>query len=174
MRTGATYLQERNETIICLLADTGLRVSELAQLDWELLNLETEPAELYLPSEIQKGEPGASYLDLARDTARQLRRYQRDIWKDSPAVFPSRQSERITARSVRNVVKSAAIEAEVRPHLIGGGKGDPSDVSPHTFRHSIAFRLVRREDKRLVDVKMRLRHAKLETTDEIYGHLRRR
>jgi integrase/recombinase XerC len=42
------YLQGRNETIIALLADTGLRVSELVALDWEYLD--AEPGELYLPS----------------------------------------------------------------------------------------------------------------------------
>lgn len=174
MRNGATYLQDRNETIISTLADTGLRVSELVALNWNYLDLDAEPAELMLPSEIQKGDPGAAYLDLGRDAARQLRRYQRSVWKDSPAVFPSRQSERMTDRSVRNVVKNAAAAAEVRPHLISGGRGEPADVSPHTFRHSIAFRMVRREGKRLEDVMLRLRHANLKTTDQVYGHLRRR
>ncbi len=31
--TFTTYLQDRNETLIVLLADTGLRVSELVALD---------------------------------------------------------------------------------------------------------------------------------------------
>ena len=47
----APYLQDRNETLIVLLADTGLRVSELVALDWEYLDLDAEPGELYLPSE---------------------------------------------------------------------------------------------------------------------------
>lgn len=54
--TFATYLQDRNETLIVLLADTGLRVSELVALNWEYLDLDAEPGELYLPSEIQKGK----------------------------------------------------------------------------------------------------------------------
>ena len=44
------------------------------------------------------------------------------------------------------------------PYVAGAGRSDPSDVSPHTFRHSIAFRMIRREDKRLEDVMLRLRH----------------
>ncbi len=35
-----------------------------------------------------------------------------------------------------------------------------------------AFRLIRREDKRLKDVLLRLRHSSLQTIDQIYGHLR--
>ena len=171
--SSATYLQDRNETIIVLLADTGLRVSELVALNWDYLDLDAATAELYLPSEIQKGNPGASYLDLAGETRRQLRRYQNRVWKESEALFPSRQSDRMTDRSVRNVVTRAAAAAGVRPYRIEGGRGEPNEVSPHTFRHSIAFRLIRREDKRLEDVMLRLRHASLQTTDEVYGHFRR-
>lgn len=61
-----TYLQGRNETIITLLADTGLRVSELVALDWDHLDLDADPAELYLPGGIQKGTKRDAYLDLER------------------------------------------------------------------------------------------------------------
>lgn len=117
---------------------------------------------------------GASYLDLDDETRRQLRRYRNRVWKESDALFPSRQSDRMTDRSVRNVVTKAAELANVRLYRIDGGRGDSSEVSPHTFRHSIAFRMIRREDKRLEDVRLRLRHANLQTTDEVYGHFRRR
>ena len=76
--------------------------------------------------------------------------------------------------SVRRLVKTAAEVANVRPYVAGAGRGDPSEASPHTFRHSIAFRMIRREDKRLEDVMLRLRHSSIQTTDQIYGHLRRR
>lgn len=170
----ATYLQDRNETIVVVLADTGLRVSELVALDWDYLDLDAVPGELYLPSEIQKGNPGASYLDLSDETRRQLRRYRNRVWKESTALFPSREADRMTERSVRNVITRVAEEAGICPHRIEGGRGEPSEISPHTFRHSIAFRMIRREDKRLEDVMLRLRHANLQTTDEVYGHFRRR
>jgi integrase/recombinase XerC len=169
-----TYLQGRNETIITLLADTGLRVSELVALDWDHIGLDADPAELYLPGGIQKGAKRDAYLDLEDETARQLRRYRNGVWKTTDAVFPSRQSDRISTTSVRRMVKKAAEAAAVRPYVAGAGRGDPSDVSPHTFRHSIAFRLIRRENKRFEDVMLRLRHSSIQTTDQIYGHLRRR
>ena len=168
------YLQGRNETIITILADTGLRVSELVALDWDHLDLDTDPAELYLPGGIQKGTKCDAYLDLAPETVRQLHRYRNSAWKTTDAVFPSRQSNRMSKTSVRRMVKKVAEVANVRPYVAGAGRGDPSDVSPHTFRHSIAFRLIRREDKRLEDVMLRLRHSSIQTTDQIYGHLRRR
>lgn len=168
------YLQVRNETIIAVLADTGLRVSELVGLDWSHLNLDVEPPELFLPGGLQKGSKRDAYIDLSPETARQLRRYRSSVWKETEAVFPSRQSERMSTMSVRRVVKKAAVEADVRPYVAGAGRGEPTAVSPHTFRHSIAFRMVRRENKRLEDVMLRLRHSSLQTTDQIYGHLRRR
>ncbi|WP_409025372.1 tyrosine-type recombinase/integrase [Halalkalicoccus salilacus] len=88
-------------------------------------------------------------------------------------LFPSRQSARMTDRSVRNTVTRVAEEAGVRPYRIEGGRGKSHEVSPHTFRHSIAFRMIRRENKRLEDVMLRLRHANLQTTDDVYGHFRR-
>ncbi|WP_336365189.1 tyrosine-type recombinase/integrase [Halalkalicoccus salilacus] len=168
------YLQGRNETIITLFADTGLRVSELVALDWDHLDLDADPAEVYLPGAIQKGTKRDAYLDLENETARQFRRYRNGAWKTTAAVFPSRQSDRVSKTSVRRLVKKAAEVADVRPFVAGAGRGEPSDVSPHTFRHSIAFRMIRREDKRLEDVMLRLRHSSIQTTDQIYGHLRRR
>jgi integrase len=76
------------------------------------------------------------------------------VWKETDALFPSRQSDRMTDRSVRNVVTKAAELASVRPYRIEGGRGEPSEVSPHTFRHSITFRMIRRENKRLEDVNL--------------------
>ena len=70
--------------------------------------------------------------------------------------------------SVRRMVKRAAEVADVRPFVAGAGRGEPSDVSPHTFRHSIAFQMIRREEKRLEDVMLRLRHSSSQMTDLIY------
>lgn len=54
-QTGAEYLYQRNEAIIALLYDTGLRVGELAALDIDYLRDNT--TKLYLPSHIQKDYP---------------------------------------------------------------------------------------------------------------------
>ena len=149
-------------------------MSELVAIDWDHLDLNAEPPELFLPGGLQKGRKRDAYLDLSLETARQLRRYRSSAWKTTEAVFPSRQSDRMSKTSVRRLVKKAAQTADVRPFVAGEGRGDPEDVSPHTFRHSIAFRMIRREDKRLEDVMLRLRHSSIQTTDQVYGHLRRR
>lgn len=86
------YLQDRNEAIITLLYDTGLRAGELCALDIDHLDLDTRT--VYLPSAIKKGSPAPATLELNRETTRVLRRYLRDRWKDTLALFPSRSSDR--------------------------------------------------------------------------------
>lgn len=180
--TFPTYLQQRNYTMITLLADTGLRVSELADLDVEDLNLDAGRPNIYLPSHKQKGRPGDGrvYLDdfgdvySARDT---LKQYLAGRWKEpeNGALFPSRQSDRVTPRSVQRVVKQAAEAADVTPQVKSVAFQDddpgPADVTPHTFRHSVAYRIIVEQGGRLEDVQRHLRHSSRETTDRIYSHL---
>jgi len=177
LETFPPHLQDRNEAIIALLYDTGLRRDEASQLDVEHLNLDA--GTIYLPGEIQKGDDQPDIpLELGKygaDCSRILRRYLRDRWKDTDALFPARSSDRLTGRSItRNVVKRAAEAADIKPQTVGGGTGDPSDVTAHTLRHSVAYRIIQREDGRLEDVQLRLRHSARDTTDRIYSHLRPR
>ena len=164
-----TYLQDRNEAIVALLYDAGLRAGEVCALDVDHLDLDA--GTVYLPSRIQKGSPPPATLELATDTVRLLRRYLRDRWKDTDALFPTRSSDRLTTRSLQRLVEKLATEADVRPQVAGGGVGEPDDVTPHTLRHSVAYRIIQVEDGRLEEVQMRLRHKNRQTTDQVYSHL---
>lgn len=112
------YLQDRNDALIGLLYDTGLRASEACGLDTN--HFSATEGTLYLPSELQKGSPHPATLDLDAGLVRTLKRYLRDCWKDSPAMFPSRSSDRLTTRSLRRLVKTVAQEAGVEPQLANG------------------------------------------------------
>ena len=164
-----TYLQDRNEAIVALLYDAGLRAGELCALEVDHLDLDA--GTVYLPSRIQKGSPPPATLELAPDTVRLLRRYLRDRWKDTDALFPTRSSDRLTTRSLQRLVEKLATEADVRPQVAGGGVGEPDDVTPHTLRHSVAYRIIQVDGGRLEDVQLRLRHANRQTTDQIYSPL---
>ena len=164
-----TYLQDRNEAIVALLYDAGLRAGEVCALGVDHLDLDA--GTVYLPSRIQKGSPPPATLELAPDTARLLRRYLRDRWKDTDALFPTRSSDRLTTRSLQRLVEKLATEADVRPQVAGGGVSEPDDVTPHTLRHSVAYRIIQVDGGRLEDVQLRLRHANRQTTDQIYSHL---
>lgn len=174
-QTGAKYLQQRNEAIIQFAYDTGLRVGELVQIDTD--HLRDSNQELYVPGHIQKdypndNSPGPVTMALDTETTRLLSSYLTSRWKDSPALFPSRSSDRITTQGVRNMLEKVATEADVRPYLVDGGRGEPGDVTPHALRHSVAFRMMNYEDDNsLYDVRNRLRHRSIQTTERIYDHL---
>jgi integrase/recombinase XerC/integrase/recombinase XerD len=173
--TGADYLQQRNEAIIALMYDTGLRVGELVAVKVDMLR-EGNTA-LYLPTEIQKdypndNEPAPATLELSADVSRLLSSYLNSRWKDSPALFPSRSSDRITTQGIRNAISKVAEEAGVEPYLVDGTRGEPGDVTPHTLRHSVAYRMMNAEEgNTLYDVRNRLRHRSIQTTEQVYDHI---
>lgn len=78
----------------------------------------------------------------------------------------------MTTESVRNVVKRLADEADIRPYLVDGSRGSPSDITPHTLRHSVAYRMLQADmDYTLYDVRNRLRHRSITTTERVYDHI---
>jgi len=172
----ADYLAGRNDALIALLYDTGLRVGEAVAVDTEMLDL--DEGVLMLPAETQKdypndNSPQYTEIELADETVRTLRQYLNTRWKDSPALFPSRQSNRMSTESVRNVVRDAAEDAEIRPFTVRG-RGNPDQVTPHVCRHSVAYRMLNREGgNTLYDVTKRLRHATILTTERVYSHFDR-
>lgn len=174
---GADYLQQRNEAIIAVLANTGVRVGELVAVDVEFLR-EGNSA-LYLPTEIQKDYPTDSSprpktLELADDVQRLLSAYLTNRWKDTEALFPSRSGDRITTQGVRDMLHKVAAEAEIEPYKLDGSRGDADDVTPHTLRHSVAYRMmVAEEGNTIYDVQKRLRHRSIQTTEQVYAHIDR-
>jgi integrase/recombinase XerC/integrase/recombinase XerD len=174
---GADYLQQRNEAIIALLADTGVRVGELVWIDVAMLR--DENSALYLPTKVQKdypneNEPAPATVELADDVARLLSSYLTNRWKDSKALFPSRSADRITTQGVRDMLHKIAAEADIEPYRLDGSRGDASDVTPHTLRHSVAYRMMNAEDgNTMYDVRNRLRHRSIQTTERVYDHINR-
>ncbi len=174
----APHLQLRNEIAVLLMYDTGVRVGELCQIDTDHLRLDATPAHLYLPGPIQKhppdgGTPDPASIEFTSElgTARLLRHYLRSRWKDADALLPSQKSDRMTTAQVRNVVTKLAQTADVRPFTADGGRGDPEEISPHTLRHSVFYRMFVEEERRLKEVSVRLRHGSITTTERIYAHL---
>ena len=173
----ADYLSARNDAIIAVLADTGLRVGELVQITGDMFD--SSDGVLRIPGAIQKQypteqSPPPRTIELAPDTVRTIQTYRASRWRDSDYLFPSRQSPRMTEQAVRNVIRNAAEDAEVTPYIGHAGRGDPSDVTPHTLRHSLAYRMLEREDgNTLYAVSRRLRHSSIQTTERIYSHFDR-
>ncbi|OYR55215.1 tyrosine-type recombinase/integrase [Halorubrum halodurans] len=177
VETSATYLAARNDALIATLYDTGLRVSEAIALDVDD-HLDLDDSVIALPADLQKDYPtdrSPSYteIELADETVRTLRMYLASRWKETAALWPSRQADRMSTESVRNVVRDAAVAADVRP-LTLTGRGGPEDVTPHTLRHSVAYRMLNVEEgNTFYDVRNRLRHASIQTTERVYDHIDR-
>ena len=132
---------------------------------------------LYLPTEIQKdypndNEPSPATLELSADVSRLVSSYLNSRWKDSHALFPSRSSDRITTQDVRNAISKVAQETGVEPYSVDGTRGDSNDVTPHALRHSVAYRMMNSEEgNTLYDVRNRLRHRSIQTTEQVYDHI---
>lgn len=166
----------RDDAIVTLLYDTGLRRGELAQVNRDMLDLQEE--HLRIPADIQKDYPNENSPSPATftldpsgglRTIRTLRVYLADHDGES-ALFPSQKSDRMSGKGINDVVKRLATDAGVEPYTYAG-RGSASDVTAHTFRHSVAWRMLRYEDgNTLYDVRNRLRHATILTTERKYDH----
>jgi len=166
----------RDDAIVTVLYDTGLRRLELSRVDRDMLDL--DDSVLRLPGRIQKQYPNDSSpkpRTIALDpdgvlrTERTLRSWLDDR-RSVEALFPSQKSDRMTGKAINDVVKRLAARAGVEPYTYDG-RGDAGDVSAHTLRHSVAYRMLRTEDDNtLYDVRNRLRHETITTTERNYDH----
>lgn len=169
--------RERDEAIVTLLYDTGLRRGELSLVDRAMLDL--DEGHLRIPSSIQKDYPNGSTpppatFALDRDaslrTVDALQTYLETRSDDGAALIRSQKSPRMGGKGINDVVKRLARRADVRPYCFGG-RGGPEDVSSHSMRHSVAWRMLRAEQgNTLYDVRNRLRHSSILTTEREYDH----
>ncbi|MGQ3330682.1 tyrosine-type recombinase/integrase [Halorubrum sp. FL23] len=167
----------RDDATTTLLYDTGLRRDELAHVDREMLDL--DDGLLRLPTSVQKDYPNDSTpppvtFELDRDnslkTITTLREFLEARVDDDPALVPSQKAGRMTGKGINDVVQRSARRAGVRPYCFSG-RGRPEDVSAHTLRHSVAWRMLRIENgNTLYDVRNRLRHSSILTTEREYDH----
>lgn len=151
----------RNYLMFCLMADAGLRVSELCGLQLADLHLGGAPVEaLSIRPEIAKRQR-ARVIPLTKRTREALRSYLNEnrhrINDETSLAFPSPQDpkRRLSARSVQYFLARFAVP------VIG------RHINPHLLRHSYATRLMRVAPTRTVQEL--LGHRNLSST-QIYTH----
>jgi len=152
----------RDRAMLELLFSSGLRVSELTNLDRGHINLERR--EFMVRGKGQKDRP----VFISPEAAEWLERFlatRKDNYKPLFIHYSGSKSEldegmytRITPRSVQRIVKRYAALA-----------GITKDVTPHTLRHSFATDLLR-GGADLRSVQGLLGHANVSTT-QIYTHI---
>jgi len=152
----------RDRAVIELLFSGGLRVSELADLDRDHINLDRR--EFMVRGKGQKDRP----VFISEQAADWIRRYlaeRKDNYKPLFIHYSGTQNElddgmytRLTVRSMQRLVKRYSRAA-----------GITKDVTPHTLRHSFATDLLT-NGADLRSVQGLLGHANISTT-QIYTHI---
>jgi site-specific recombinase XerD len=153
----------RDKAIIELLFSSGLRVSELVNLNRDQVNLKTGEFSV-------RGKGGKVRVVFISERAKSaLERYMEKRADIDPALFAriglkqiegKKQSSnlRITPRTVQRIVKHYALKA-----------GIVKDVHPHTLRHSFATDLIQ-NGADIRSVQEMLGHSSV-TTTQIYTHV---
>ncbi|OGL85804.1 hypothetical protein A3I40_02675 [Candidatus Uhrbacteria bacterium RIFCSPLOWO2_02_FULL_48_12] len=165
-------IQKRDQAILGTLFSTGLRVSELANLKIENINLEKPPKDMLTEFTVRGKGRKLRVVFLSADARELLKSYtvlRRDV---SPYLFirhdraRKKQTERekkeggapLTPRSIERTVKKYAKVA-----------GITKKVSPHTLRHSYATDLLQ-GGADIRSVQALLGHASI-TTTQVYTHI---
>lgn len=153
---GRTPESLRDKAILELLYATGLRVSELVNLNVDDVNVDTHTVRcsrrmLPIPLSESAAQAVARYLTEARP------RLLRD--SNERALLVNHRGDRLTRQGIWLLIKTYARRAHIT-----------REVTPHTLRHSFATHLLRYEQKELKAIQMLLGHASISTT-QMYRHL---
>lgn len=154
-----TLLGSRDHAMLEVLFSTGVRVSELVDLNFVDVNYEAQTIRVSGKGKKQRTAPiGVTaiaaikrYLELRRADAR-------SATFDQNALFVNKHGQRLSTRSVRRKLDKYLADAGL----------DPS-ISPHTLRHSFATHMLN-NGADLRSVQELLGHQSLSTT-QVYTHL---
>ena len=145
----------RDQAILEVLYAAGLRAAELVSIQMVDLDLKEQIIRV-----VGKGnkERIALFGEACRDALQRYIESERVPAQDREPLFTNRSGTALTTRSIQNIVKRFARSA-----------GLPSDVSPHTLRHSFATHLLD-GGADLKTVQQLLGHEDVATT-QIYTHI---
>lgn len=142
----------RNAAVLELLFSSGMRVSELCNLNVEDIDLAEGIVRVFGKGAKERilhiGHP---------DVLSILQRYQSEE-NPAGAFFKSRNGARLSDQSVRNMVNRYALRVQA-----------PLHITPHMFRHSFAT-LLMEENVDIRYIQQILGHSSI-TTTQIYTHV---
>lgn len=155
----STWIGRRDRAILLLALQTGLRVSEL-------INLNCRDVALGTGAHIRcegKGRKQRS-TPLRRDTIRTIEAWLRErAGEAEDPVFPTIRGDRLSRDAVEHIVRKCTLAASKACASLNGKR-----VSPHILRHSAAMDLLQNGVDRTV-IALWLGHESVETT-QIYVH----
>ena len=154
----------RNKVILELLWATGMRVSELSNLNFGDLNLEENEIKVFGKGAKERivliSDRAKDYLIQYINTARSLIAPNYDIGEvnEKSPLFINSTGFRLQNKTIRDAINEVVAKIEL-----------PKKVTPHVFRHSFATRLIENgADLRVVQEL--LGHAGISNT-QIYTHI---
>lgn len=154
-------LASRDRAIVLLLLNTGMRVSELVQLDHFSVQMSEGATHVTV---IGKGNK-ERVLKLNRTAEQALTAYLTDrkalAKSGQDALFVNRFGTRISRKAVYDIVKKYVRIAKLPPKA--------ASISPHKLRHTLATMLLKNGENLRV-VQEILGHSSIKTT-EIYTHV---
>ena len=154
----------RNRAILELLWASGMRISELSNINFGDLNLENNEITVFGKGAKERiiliTDRAKSFIEKYIDFARPLvaKGYDLEPISDNTPLFINKTGYRLQPRMIRNVINEITEKIEL-----------PKHVTPHMFRHSFATHLIENgADLRVVQEL--LGHASISNT-QIYTHI---
>ncbi len=147
---------QRNQTMIQLLLNTGLRLAELTNLKWNDIDLMTGQLKVVEGKGLKD-----RILWLNEETLSMLGKWkQRQFkeWGKSHLVFTTRTLRPLDGKAVRSMIKTYSDKAGIKKH-----------ITTHSLRHTFASDLLR-DTKNIRIVQKALGHADISST-QIYTHI---
>ena len=147
---------QRNKTMIQLLLNTGLRLSEMTNLKWNDIDLMTGQVKVVEGKGLKD-----RILWLDENTLTMLGKWkQRQFkeWGRSDLVFTTRTLHSLDGKAVRSMIKTYSDKAGIKKH-----------ITTHSLRHTFASDLLR-DTKNIRIVQKALGHADISST-QIYTHI---
>jgi integrase/recombinase XerD len=160
----------RDELVIRLLFQTGLRVSELCET--RLKDVDTDKRSIHVRGKGRKNRTVyyQPTLDLLMDVWIDERRPAVFYADESEYLFPTTRSENITRETVATIVRDAADAAGLQEVYGENAQGvELHSVTPHVLRHSFAMAALS-EGWDVYTLSQALGHASTEITTSTYLH----
>ncbi len=146
----------RDKAMLELMYATGMRATELVELDIDDVNLPSSSVRVIGKGDKERIIPIYDRAVHAVETY--LRKGRIALLKDpdEKALFLNPRGKRLTRQGLWLIIK----------YYVGQAGLDPS-ITPHTLRHSFATHMLESKEATLVDVQQFLGHANISTT-QIY------
>ncbi len=153
---GSTPKALRDKAMLELMYATGMRATELVELDIDDVNLPSNSVRVIGKGDKERIIPIHSRAVRAIETYLRKGRLQLLKDTDEKALFLNLRGRRLTRQGLWLIIKHYVEQAGLDP-----------DITPHTLRHSFATHMLESGEATLVDVQQFLGHANISTT-QIY------